>query len=53
MSDTPHDDPKRSAARVVEHQEKFNVPVQTEQEDATVEHYADPLEVKRKKEGLD
>lgn len=59
MSDTPHDDPKKSAGRVVDHQEKFNVPVQSEkeeaesQEDAAVEHYADPLEVRKKKEGLE
>jgi hypothetical protein len=31
MSDKPNDDPKESAERVVEHNEKFNVPVQTEE----------------------
>jgi hypothetical protein len=31
MSDKPNDDPKKSAERVVEHNEKFNVPVQTEE----------------------
>ncbi len=36
MSDTPNDDPKKSAERVVEHNEKFNVPVQTEKEEAQV-----------------
>ena len=40
MSDKPNDDPKKSAERVVEHDEKFNVPVQTEK-------------IRRKKEGLD
>lgn len=44
MSDRPCDDPKKSADRAVDHQEKFNVPIQTEQEeaksreDAKVEH---------------
>jgi hypothetical protein len=32
MSDTPNDEPKKSAESVVEHNEKFNVPVQTEKE---------------------
>jgi hypothetical protein len=36
MSDTPNDDPKKSAERVVEHNEKFNVPLQTEKEEAQV-----------------
>ncbi len=36
MSDKPNDDPKKSAERVVEHNEKFNVPVQTEKEEAQV-----------------
>jgi hypothetical protein len=34
MSDTPNDDPKKSAERVVGHNEKFNVTVQTEKEEA-------------------
>ncbi|HEX6282109.1 MAG TPA: hypothetical protein VFZ67_07760 [Nitrososphaera sp.] len=59
MSDTPNDDPKKSAERVVEHNEKFNVPVQTEKEEAQVlenaspENGADQQEIRRKKEGLD
>jgi hypothetical protein len=36
MSDTPNDDPKKSAERVVEHNEKFIVPVQTEKKEAQV-----------------
>ena len=58
MSDHPHDDPKKSAERVVEHNEKFNVPVQTEEEEAQVfenaspEKKADEQEIRRKKEGL-
>ena len=59
MSDTPNDDPKKSAERVVEHNEKFNVPVQTEKEEAQVfenaspEIRADDHDIRRKKEGLD
>ncbi len=59
MSDTPNDDPKKSAERVVEHNEKFNVPVQTEAEEAEVsenassENIANEQEIRRKKEGLD
>jgi hypothetical protein len=59
MSHTPNDDPKKSAERVVEHNEKFNVPVQTEKEEAQVfenaspEHRAHEQEIRRKKEGLD
>lgn len=59
MSDTPNDDPKKSAERVVEHHEKFNVPVQTEKEEAQVfenassEAIANEQEIRRKKEGLD
>jgi hypothetical protein len=58
MSDHPNDDPKKSAKRVVEHNEKFNVPVQTEEEEAEVfehaapENKADGQEIRRKKEGL-
>jgi hypothetical protein len=59
MSDTPKDDPKKSAERVVEHNEKFNVPVQTEKEEAQVfenaspENRADEQEIRRKKKGID
>jgi hypothetical protein len=59
MSDTPNDDPKKAAEQVVEHNEKFNVPVQTEKEEAQVfenassEYSADEQEIRRKKEGLD
>ena len=58
MSDKPNDDPKKSAERVVEHNEKFNVPVQTEEEEAEVfeksspEKIADDKEIRRKKDGL-
>jgi hypothetical protein len=59
MSDTSNDDPKKSAEIVVEHNEKFNVPVQTEKEEAQVfenaspEIRADDHDIRRKKEGLD
>jgi hypothetical protein len=59
MSDKPDDDPKKSAERVVEHNEKFNVPVQTEKEEAEVfenaspENIADEQEIRRKKGGID
>ena len=59
MSDKPNDDPKKSAKRVVEHNEKFNVPVQTEKEEAEVfenasqENIANEHEIRRKKEGLE
>ena len=59
MSDKPNDDPKKSAERVVDHNEKFNVPVQTEEEEAQVfenatpEDIANEQEIRRKKEGLD
>jgi hypothetical protein len=59
MSDKPNDDPRKSAERVVEHNEKFNVPVQTEKEEAQVfenassEDIANEQEIRRKKEGLD
>ncbi len=59
MSDKPNDDPKKSTERVVEHNEKFNVPLQTEKEEAEVfedakpENIADDQEIRRKKEGLD
>ena len=57
MSDKPNDDPKKSADRVVEHNEKFNVPVQSEKEEAEVfentspENMANEQEIRRKKEG--
>ena len=59
MSDKPNDDPRKSAERVVEHNEKFNVPAQTEKEEAQVfentssEDIANEQEIRRKKEGLD
>ena len=59
MSDTPNDDPKKSAESVVEHDEKFDVTVQTEKEEAQVfenaspEIRADDQYIRRKKEGLD
>ena len=59
MSDKPNDDPKKSAERVVEHNEKFNIPVQTEEEEAQVFENASPQnianeqEIRRKKESLD
>jgi hypothetical protein len=59
MSDTSNDDPKKSAESVVEHNEKFNVPVQTEKgeaqvfENASPEIRADDQDIRRKKEGLD
>ena len=58
MSDHPNDDPKKSAERVVQRNEKFNIPVQTEEEEAEVfenatpEDKADGQEIRRKKEGL-
>jgi hypothetical protein len=58
MSDHPNDDPKKSAERVVEHNEKFNVPVQTEEEEAEVfenatsENKVDEKEIRRRKEGF-
>jgi hypothetical protein len=58
MSDRPNDDPKKSAERVVKHNDKFNVPVQSEEEDSEVfedaspENRADEQEIRRKKEGL-
>jgi hypothetical protein len=57
MSEKPNDNPKKSADRVVEHNEKFNVPVQTEKEEAEVfentsrENMANEQEIRRKKEG--
>lgn len=58
MSDRPNDDPKKSAERVVKHNDKFNAPVQTEEEesevfeDASPENKADEREIRRKKEGF-
>ncbi len=58
MSDKPDEDPEKSAKRVVEHNEKFNVPLQTEEEEAEVfenaspEKTADDQEIRRKKEGF-
>ncbi|MDQ3852957.1 MAG: hypothetical protein M3299_09000 [Thermoproteota archaeon] len=59
MSEKPNDDPRKSAERVVEHNEKFNVPVQTEKEEAHVfengipEDIANEQEIRRKKEDLE
>jgi hypothetical protein len=59
MSDTPDDNPKKSSDRVVHRNEKFNVPIQTEEEEAEVfekskpENMADDKEIRRKKMGLD
>ena len=56
MSDKPNDDPNKSSERVVKRNEKFNVPLQTEQEEAetsqngSVEHLADDMEIQRKKD---
>ncbi len=58
MSDQPNDDPKKSAERVVEHNEKFNVPIQTEEEEsqlvenASPENKANEQEIRSKKEGF-
>jgi hypothetical protein len=58
MSDIPNDEPKKSSDRVVGRNEKFNVPIQTENEEAEVfenakpENIADDKEIRRKKEGL-
>ena len=47
--------PEESSHRVIRHNEKFNVPIQTEKEeaevleDAPVEHLADEEEIRRKK----
>ena len=58
MSDKPNGDPKKSTERVVEHNEKFNVPLQTEKEEAEVlenakPNIADDQEIRRKKERLE
>lgn len=56
MSDKPYDDPEKSSDRVVRHNEKFNVPLQTEKEEAethdnaSIEHLANDKEIKRKKQ---
>jgi hypothetical protein len=59
MSEKPNDNPKKTAERVVEHNEKFNVPVQTEKEEAQVfenaspENLANEQDIRRKEEGLE
>ena len=59
MSEKPNNNPKKTAERVVEYNEKFNVPVQTEKEEAQVfesaspENLANEQEIRRKKEGLE
>jgi hypothetical protein len=56
MSDKPYDNPEKSAHRVIKHNEKFNVPVQTEEEEAEthenaeVEHLADDNEIQQRKQ---
>ena len=58
MSDQPNVEPKKSAERVVDHNEKFNIPVQTEEEEAEVfenaipENKVDGKEIRRRKEGF-
>jgi hypothetical protein len=53
------EDQDKLTERVLKHNEKFNVPIQTEKEEAEVfenaepEHLADKEEIKRKKEGLE
>lgn len=59
MSDRPNDDPEKSSDRVVKHNEKFNVPLQTEKEeaetleDAPTENLASDKEIGQKKKGLE
>jgi hypothetical protein len=59
MSEKPNDNPKKTAERVVEHNEKFNVPVQTEKKEAQVfenaspENLANEQDIRRKEEGLE
>jgi hypothetical protein len=56
MSDRPDDNPTKSSERVVKYNEKFNVPVQTEEEEAEtfenaeVENLANDKEIRNKKE---
>ena len=56
MSDRPDDNPAKSSERVVKYNEKFNVPVQTEKEEAEtfenaeVENLANDKEIRNKKE---
>lgn len=53
------EDAERVTERVLKHNEKFNVPIQTEREEAEVfedakpQNLADESEIKRKKEGLE
>ena len=55
MSNTKDNNHKTAAKRVVKYNEKFNVPEQTEKEEAEthenfpVEHLADEEEIKRRK----
>lgn len=59
MSEQPPDDSENVTERVLKHNEKFNVPIQTEKEEAEVfedtepQHLADENEIRRKKEGLE
>jgi hypothetical protein len=56
MSDRPDDNPAKSSERVVKYNEKFNVPVQTEKEEAEtfenaeVENLANDKEIQNKKQ---
>jgi hypothetical protein len=56
MSDRPDDNPAKSSERVVKYNEKFNVPVQTEEEEAEtfenaeVENLANNKEIRNRKE---
>jgi hypothetical protein len=58
MSNSPDDDSSESAERVVRNNDKFNVPVQTEKEEAEVfenaeaENLADEEEIRQKKQGM-
>jgi hypothetical protein len=58
MSNSPDDDSSESAERVVRHNDKFNVPVQTEKEEAEtfenaeLEDLADEEEIRQKKQGM-
>lgn len=58
MSNSPDDDSSESAERVVGHNDKFNVPVRTEKEEAETfenaeaEDLANEEEIRQKKQGM-
>ena len=58
LSSSEEEEDNTKAQRVVKYNEKFNVPEQTEEEEAKihenaeVEHLADNSEIKRRKSGL-